>query len=325
MELFFSRDFDGKVCRLDPDESAHCVKVLRHREGDMIHVIDGEGTLYNCRLLDASPKSAEAEVVEVEPDWGSHPYFLQMAVCPTKNIDRYEWFAEKATELGVDVITPVIGDHSERKVFKTDRLKRILLSASKQSLKGAVPRVDEPVNLSDFIRSLDDAPDRCFSKMNIAETGTLERSEVGISRPAVPSVCLQTRKGGKAAGDSRGQSPLNGGVGEADVFLGAAPAGNVIKLIACCYEGEEKRVSIDDALKSFAGAGTMTGKRVPEIVILIGPEGDFSREEVELAIKCGFKPVHLGPSRLRTETAALTAVAAVYFHFARATDCYTDD
>lgn len=265
MELFFSRDFDGKVCRLDPDESAHCVKVLRHREGDMIHVIDGEGTLYNCRLLDASPKSAEAEVVDVEPDWGSHPYFLQMAVCPTKNIDRYEWFAEKATELGVDVISPVIGDHSERKVFKTDRLKRILLSASKQSLKGAVPRVDEPVNLSDFIRS-------------------------------------------------------------ADVFsCWGSPEDNVIKLIACCYEGEEKRVSIDDALKSFAGAGTMTGTRVPEIVILIGPEGDFSREEVELAIKCGFKPVHLGPSRLRTETAALTAVAAVYFHFARTMDCYTDD
>ncbi|MDO5442754.1 MAG: RsmE family RNA methyltransferase [Bacteroidia bacterium] len=282
MELFFSRDFDGNICRLDQDESAHCVKVLRHREGDMIHVIDGEGTLYNCRLLDASPKAAEAEVVSVEQDWGAHPYFLQMGVCPTKNLDRFEWFAEKATELGVDVITPTIGDHSERKVYKTDRLKRILLSASKQSLKGAVPQVDEPLPLSDFIRSFADR--------------------------------------------------------------------SLLKLIACCYEGDEKRVSISDVLSAFNGSapansatlgleggprsggaerseafvGAETVKSAPRIVILIGPEGDFSREEVELAIKCGFKPVHLGPSRLRTETAALTAVAAVYFHFSSITDCYTD-
>ena len=283
MELFFSRDIDGKICRLDQDESTHCVKVLRHREGDEIHVIDGEGTLYNCRLLDALPKGAEAEVISIEPDWGAHPYFLQMAVCPTKNLDRFEWFAEKATELGVDVITPTIGDHSERKVFKTDRLKRILLSATKQSLKGAVPQVDEAVSLSDFIRSF--------------------ASE------------------------------------------------NTIKLIACCYEGEEKRISIDDALEAFGGSapensatlgleggprsggaerseafsGTETPEAKPRIVILIGPEGDFSRDEVELALKCGFKPVHLGPSRLRTETAALTAVAAVYFHWCHLTDCYTDD
>lgn len=260
MELFFSRDFDGNVCRLDQDESAHCVKVLRHREGDMIHVIDGEGTLYNCRILDASPKAAEAEVVSVEPDWGAHPYVLQMGVCPTKNLDRFEWFAEKATEFGVDVITPTIGDHSERKVFKTERLKRILLSASKQSLKGAVPQVEEPVTLSDFIRSFADVP-----------------------------------------------------------------AGDTIKLIACCYEGEEKRISIAEALEASSGDGRETCKSIPKIVILIGPEGDFSREEVDLAIKCGFKPVHLGPSRLRTETAALAAVTAVYFHFCSLTDCYTDN
>ena len=258
MELFFSRDIDGSVCRLDADESAHCVKVLRHREGDDIHVIDGEGTLYTCRILSASPKEVEAQVTGVERDWGSHPYRLRMAVCPTKNTDRYEWFAEKATELGVDVITPVIGDHSERKVFKTDRLKRILLSASKQSLKGAVPQVDEPLPLRDLIISHSD------------------------------SSCL--------------------------------------KLICCCYEGEEKRVSIEGALKAFEKPVYERGKGwhyseetasfgIPEIVILIGPEGDCSREEVELAVECGFRPVHLGPSRLRTETAALAAVAAVYFHY----------
>lgn len=339
MELFFSRDIDGKVCRLDQDESTHCVKVLRHREGDEIHVIDGEGTLFNCRLLDASPKSAEAEIIGVVPDWGSHPYFLQMAVCPTKNLDRFEWFAEKATELGVDVITPTIGDHSERKVFKTDRLKRILLSATKQSLKGAVPQVDEAVNLSDFIRSFADVP-----------------------ADGVPDGC--TASGNSATLGLEG-GPRSGGASAARVEGDGVPSGGTVKLIACCYEGEEKRISIDDALSGFSGIDS-SGLRIggpgagnsatlgleggprsggaerseafhvpgtadpaeqnkPKIVILIGPEGDFSRDEVELALKCGFKPVHLGPSRLRTETAALAAVAAVYFHWCHLTGCYTDD
>ena len=351
MELFFSRDIDGKICRLDQDESTHCVKVLRHREGDEIHVIDGEGTLYNCRLLDASPKGAEAEVISIEPDWGAHPYFLQMAVCPTKNLDRFEWFAEKATELGVDVITPTIGDHSERKVFKTDRLKRILLSATKQSLKGAVPQVDEAVSLSDFIRSFADVPAGVIPLQNV---GCADPTFEGALPPTIPRglsafPCLQanTRPGRSADADF---APLQE---------------NTIKLIACCYEGEEKRISIDDALSGFSGidssgiriGGPGTGNSAtlgleggprsggaerseafhvpgtadpveqnkPKIVILIGPEGDFSRDEVELALKCGFKPVHLGPSRLRTETAALTAVAAVYFHWCHLTDCYTDD
>ena len=234
MEIFYSRDIAGGICTLDQEESGHCVKVLRHREGDEISVIDGEGTLYTCELLDASPKAATARIVREEPDWGSHPYRLAMAVCPTKNIDRYEWFAEKATELGLDVIAPVIGEHSERKVFKTERLRRILLSASKQSLKGAVPEVAEPVSVRDYILSVPD--------------GT-------------------------------------------------------VKLICCCFEGEVPRTSVSDALE---------GCRNRDIAILIGPEGDFSREEAALAIEKGFIPVHLGPSRLRTETAAVTAVEAVY-------------
>ena len=217
---------------LPEEESAHCVRVLRHREGDEIYVIDGLGTLYTCRLTDASPKAARAQVLREEPDWGSHPYFLQMAVCPTKNLDRYEWFAEKATELGLDVITPVIGEHSERKVFKSDRLRRILLSASKQSLKGAIPQVEEPLSVKDFIASVPD---------------------------------------------------------------------DALKIICCCFEGEVPRTSINDVL-DFSR----------RIVILIGPEGDFSRDEAAQAVARGFIPVHLGPSRLRTETAALTAVEAVY-------------
>ena len=281
MELFFSRDIDGSVCRLDADESAHCVKVLRHREGDCIHVIDGEGTLYTCRILSASPKEVEAQVTGVERDWGAHPYRLRMAVCPTKNTDRYEWFAEKATEMGLDVITPVIGDHSERKVFKTDRLKRILLSASKQSLKGAVPAVDEPMPLSELILSYSDTREGA-TPQNVLRTPP-KQALVPPSYVAEGGTVLQD-----------GTLP---GIGTP-----------VLKLICCCYEGEEKRVSIGEVLSEW-------DVPVPEIVVLIGPEGDFSREEVALALECGFRPVHLGPSRLRTETAALAAVAAVYFHY----------
>ena len=245
MDVFYSPEIKDGSCILPEEESVHCVRVLRHREGDEIYVIDGQGTLYTCRLTDASPKAARAQVLREEPDWGAHPYFLQMAVCPTKNLDRYEWFAEKATELGLDVISPVIGDHSERKVFKSDRLRRILLSASKQSLKGAVPQVEEPVSVRDFIASVPD---------------------------------------------------------------------DAVKIICCCFEGEVPRTSINDVILSEREeSGSFAPLRMTKrIVILIGPEGDFSREEAALAVERGFIPVHLGPSRLRTETAALTAVEAVY-------------
>lgn len=237
MELFYSTDIDAGFCRLDQDESAHCVKVLRHRAGDEIFVIDGEGTLLRCTLVDDSPKGAAARIEETTRDWGSHPYRLTMAVCPTKNMDRYEWFAEKATEMGVDVIAPVIGDHSERKVVKTERLQRVLLSAAKQSLKGAVPHIMEPCSVSQFIRSAKDS--------------------------------------------------------------------SALKLICYCFEeGDTMRAGIKDVLADNK-----------EVIVLVGPEGDFSREEVQLAFECGFRPVHLGESRLRTETAAVFATAAAYYHF----------
>ena len=161
------------------------------------------------------------------PGFGSHPYHLTMGVCPTKNADRFEWFAEKATEIGVDVIAPVIGDHSERKVFKTDRIKRLVLSA--------LPEVAEPVSVKEFIETAD---------------------------------------------------------------------ADALRIICYCFEGETERISIKDVLAA---------SDKEKIYVLIGPEGDFSPAEVSLALERGWKPVHLGDSRLRTETAALTATAAVYF------------
>ena len=249
MELFYSRDIEGGVCRLDHDESGHCVKVLRHKSGDEISVIDGCGTLYRCRITSDSHKGVEAMVLDKTENWGSHPYRLHMAVCPTKNNDRYEWFAEKACEIGLDEISPVIGEHSERRVFKTARIEKILVSAAKQSLKGAVPTINEPIAVKEFIR-------------NFAGQAS-ENSSDGTTSP--------------------------------------------LRLIAYCFEDERApRRSIKEVLQTYEGS---------DIVVLIGPEGDFSREEAELAIANGFIPVHLGDSRLRTETAALTAVAAAYFRY----------
>ena len=232
MEIFYSDNIVEGVCLLPEEESAHCVRVLRHREGDEISVIDGLGTLYSCRLADASPKSARAIVLSSQKAWGAHPYDLTLAVCPTKNIDRYEWMAEKVTEIGVDCIVPVIGDRSERKVLKGERLRKILLSAAKQSLKGTVPSLAGTCSVRQFIL---DAPS------------------------------------------------------------------DALRMIAYCSEGE--KFSVKDALNEYSGS---------RIIALVGPEGDFSPEEIALALKTGWCPVHLGPSRLRTETAGLVFAQEVY-------------
>ena len=257
MEIFYSTDIDGSSVCLNSEESAHCVRVLRHRVGDEIAVMDGAGTLLWCELDEASPSAAVARIVRREPGFGSHPYHLTLAVCPTKNMDRYEWMVEKATEVGVDVIAPVIGERSERKVCKTERLERLVLSAAKQSLKAAVPVVSQPVSVLDFIKSFSDTP-------------SLSESPSSLH--------------GLSSG-----TPLS-------------TPGGTLKLIAYCFEGE--KVSIKEALAS---------SQLKDVVVLIGPEGDFSPKEVAAAMRAGFKPVHLGSSRLRTETAALAAAFAVYY------------
>lgn len=273
MEIFYSPGTEGSRCEtesgrciLTGDEAAHCVKVLRHKTGDIISVINGKGTMYSCRILSASPKCVEADILSAEENWGAHPYRLHLAVAPTKNADRYEWFAEKACEIGVDEITPVIGRHSERKVFKTARIEKILISAAKQSLKGSVPSVNAPVSVSDFIL------------------------KYGMPEPAGNNM-----QDGQNLPD--GQN-MQDGQNLQDGHL---------RLMAYCFEDESRpRISVRQALEEFNGS---------EVTVMIGPEGDFSREEAELAVRHGFIPVHLGPSRLRTETAAVTAAEAVYFRW----------
>ena len=192
---------------------------------------------YAVKLLEGDEKIGEG--IEGIPDISAQVKAIESATDDTAESaiinERYEWMAEKATEIGVDTIVPVIGDRSERKVFKTERLKRLVLSAAKQSLKGAVPQVEEPVSVKAFIET--------------------------------------------------------------------AP-GAALKLIAYCFEGD--KLSIKAALEA---------SQAKDVVVLIGPEGDFSPSEVDAALKAGFKPVHLGDSRLRTETAAIASAMALYLKY----------
>ena len=314
MELFYAYKIEDGFAWLDAEESAHCVRVLRHRTGDEIAVIAGlpviagptgnpptstviagptgnpptstviagstgnPPALYRCVITDESPKGVVARVEAVQEGWGSHPYYLRMAVCPTKNIDRYEWFVEKAVELGVDEIVPVIGEHSERRVVRVDRLQKIAISAAKQSLKGCIPVIAEPISVLDFIS--------CHS----------ERSE-GISLIAYCSDDVAPR--GSIVDALTAAFPSAVGKGR------VMPSPKIGRFSGApeCTPKEGARYTHSPAVETLSHAA---------VSVLIGPEGDFSKEEVQAAIAAGFEPVHLGPSRLRTETAAITAVEAAY-------------
>ncbi|MEG1546665.1 MAG: 16S rRNA (uracil(1498)-N(3))-methyltransferase, partial [Bacteroides sp.] len=206
------------------EEAQHCVRVLRLTQGDEVMLTDGKGSFYKAEINAATGKRCLVTVKETinqDPLWKAH---LHIAMAPTKNMDRNEWFAEKATEIGFDELTFLNCRFSERKVIKNERIEKILVSAIKQSLKATLPLLNEMTDFDKFI-----------------------------------------------AKDFRGQ-----------------------KFIAHCYEGEKPM------LKEIIRKGE-------DALVLIGPEGDFSPEEVEKAIAHGFVPISLGKSRLRTETAALVA------------------
>ena len=223
MHIFYTPDIQNSP-ELPEEETAHAVRVLRLQPGDEVMLTDGTGNFYRARISLIAHKRCLVDIVETVPQpplWSGH---LHIAMAPTKNMDRTEWFAEKATEIGIDELTFLNCRYSERKVLKTERIAKILVSAIKQSLKARLPRLNEMMDFKAFI-----------------------------------------------------QQPFNGQ-----------------KFIAHCHEGE--KTPLKDAVR-----------KDEEAVVLIGPEGDFSEEEVRLAEEAGFIPVSLGPSRLRTETAALVA------------------
>ena len=228
MQIFYTPDIAVNP-ELPEEEAGHCIRVLRLAEGDEILLTDGKGSFYEAAISRAHPKHCEVNILKswMQPTlWN---FKLHIAVAPTKNMDRLEWFAEKATEIGIDAITCLNCRFSERKDVKPARLEKILVSAMKQSQKATLPELNGMTDLRTF-----------------------------VSQP----------------------------------FEGR-------KFIAHCEEADKK------LLKQIYHPGE-------NALILIGPEGDFSPEEIELALQNGFEPISLGESRLRTETAALVACHTVH-------------
>lgn len=233
MHIFYTPDLSGNTYTLDESESKHCVRVLRLEQGDEIILVDGRGGMFTAEIEDPNPKRCAVKIIRSELNSGQRNYSVHIAIAPTKNIERIEWFLEKATEIGLDRITPLICRFSERKEIKNDRLEKVMVSAMKQSLKAHLPQLDHLTRFSDFIAQ-----------------------------------------------------PFDGQ-----------------KFIAHCDDQHR------DLLKKMIAPNQ-------HYLILIGPEGDFSSEEIEAALKAGFHPVSLGESRLRTETAGL--VACHTFHLMNA-------
>ncbi|MBU2945626.1 16S rRNA (uracil(1498)-N(3))-methyltransferase [Zobellia uliginosa] len=229
MQLFYNPDLDKSISQFtfSREESRHIVKVLRKKEGDILHITNGKGYIFESEILLADQKRCKAQIISTKKKHAK-AHWLHIVVAPTKNNDRLEWFLEKATEIGVNEITPIFCDRSERKVIKKERLEKVIQSAMKQSLRSYLPKLNDAISFKAFI----------------------EKEQNGLL------------------------------------------------FIAHCEEEEKvdlkRRVAADK-----------------DVTVLIGPEGDFSQNEINIAYEKGFLPVSLGEYRLRTETAAIVACTTV--------------
>jgi len=237
MQLFYNQNIDikDKLFTFDKQESKHIVRVLRKKKGDAIYMTNGKGAFIHSEITMANDKHCQVEIKSVSKPNENFSYYLHLAIAPTKNIQRLEWFLEKATEIGISEITPILCERSERKIIKHERLEKVLIAAMKQSLKFTLPKLNTITPLKNLLQN------------NLQKT----------------------------------------------------------KYIAHCMESDKS--SLKTELTKIC-----TDKK-PEILIVIGPEGDFSEKEISLALKNNFKAVSLGKSRLRTETAGIIATHSVAF------------
>ncbi|MDP2724308.1 MAG: 16S rRNA (uracil(1498)-N(3))-methyltransferase [Bacteroidales bacterium] len=229
MNLFYTPQLQKPQFKLDEEESKHLIRVLRKQIGDVITTTDGKGKFYECEIIVGNAKGCMVEVKSERNGDDTRNFLIHLAVAPTKNINRFEWFLEKATEMGVDSLTPIITFHSERRDVKPDRLEKVLVAAMKQSLKSQLPELHDAVKFNQFI-----------------------------------------------------QKPFDG-----DKFIAFIDREVTRELASLCKPNKNT-------------------------LVLIGPEGDFSHEEVEAAKQQGFIPVKLGPARLRTETAGVAACHTIH-------------
>jgi 16S rRNA (uracil1498-N3)-methyltransferase len=230
MSLFYAPEIAGRPA-LPEDEAAHALRVLRLHAGDEITLTDGKGFFYLATIRHAHPKQCEVTILKCWQPLPPAACRIHIAVAPTKNADRMEWFVEKATEIGIDAITLLDCRFSERREMKTVRMQKVAVSAMKQSQQAFLPALT-------------------------------------------------------------GMTPFR-------TFVGQPFDGR--KYIAYCESGDMHKPLLNQLYHAGEHA-----------LILIGPEGDFSPEEVTLAVKSGFTPVSLGPNRLRTETAALVACHTIH-------------
>ncbi len=233
MHIFYTPDIQHEIYVLNETESKHVVRVLRLKTGDAVFLVDGRGGFYKARLLDDNAKRCTVQVVERKQEYGKRSFHLHIAIAPTKNIDRFEWFLEKSTEIGIDTITPVLCKHSERKRIKLDRSMRVITAAVKQSIKAYHPVINALTDFSSFVKQ--------FSNQMQAK-----------------------------------------------------------KYIAHCQTF--KTLFLRDDYNKGENA-----------IVMIGPEGDFTKQEIQEAIDAGFKSISLGNNRLRTETAGVVACHSICF------------
>jgi 16S rRNA (uracil1498-N3)-methyltransferase len=223
--ILYVPDVSDEELTLPEDEGRHAIKVLRSNEGDELRLVDGRGGIYRAFVQRIDKKDCVVRIADELQGFGQRPYRLTLAVAPTKNDQRFEWFLEKATEMGIDRIVPLIGARSEKERTKPERFRKILIAAMKQSNKAYLPELEDPVPFGEFLERIED--EQAF--------------------------------------------------------------------IAHCYQ-EPQRTPLKDA---YEQGGNVT--------IMIGPEGDFTPQEVEEAMEGGVRPVSLGKAVLRTETAAVAA------------------
>jgi len=262
MHVFYTPDLQDQAhYQLNEEESKHCSRVLRLSVGDTVFLIDGRGGLYEAEIETAAKKHVELRITKTTKAYQKRNHHLHIAVAPTKNIDRLEWFLEKATEIGIDEITPIICERSERKVVKGDRLEKVITAAVKQSLQAYHPVLNPAVTFSELLAQQTNAQQTDLHTSN-QQTNAQQKNAQETNLHTSPNTSAQK---------------------------------SVSKLIAHCIDDEQRRY-LKDLVQPHGN-----------YLMLIGPEGDFSPQEISSALAEGFMPVTLGTTRLRTETAALAA------------------
>jgi len=232
MQVFYSPEVINGNFFLNKTESRHCIRVLRLKKNEIINLIDGKGGLYEARIMSENPDKCEVKVIKQIKNHNNRNFYLHIAIALTRSTDRFEWFIEKATEIGIDEITPLICTRSERRTVKMERIKKIIISSMKQALVAMTPKLNEIKTFAEFI------------------------SDSGITE-------------------------FN-------------------KYICHCSEGRRQK------LKDIYSPGS-------NVIAIIGPEGDFTSDEIKFAEKNNFQSVTLGDNRLRTETAGIAICQVLNF------------